>query len=305
MITVIFHITNLPVGPYTLEISQPGLSAFQDKALEISVGSTARVDAHLQLAAQSQQITVNEAAPLLDPSQTSMTNSVGDERIEEAPVRTRNALDFVLLEPNVVSTRTSSGGTTSSGLTASGFSFSFGGIRPTSNRISIDGIENDDEFSGGSRTELSPEIVEEFQVVNNGISAESGGASGGQVNIVSRSGANAMHGDAFLFVQSGALDARPPIEDAPVAPALTRYRVGLANGGAIVRDQTFYYAAVEQEHERSQPRVISVQELRQRLTPHSRPVFIRHSRFECSISDSRFRAASCRAVVWSSVLVRA
>lgn len=245
-----FHVTNLPVGPYTLEVSQPGFSRFQDKALEISVGSTTRVDAHLQLAAQSQQITVNEPAPLLDPSQTSMTNSVGGERIEEAPVRTRNALDFVLLEPNVVSTPTSSGGTASSGLSGSGLSF--GGMRPTSNRISIDGIENDDEFSGGSRTELSPEVVEEFQVVNNGISAESGGASGGQVNVVSRSGANAMHGDVFLFVQNGTLNARPPIEDAPVAPALTRYRAGLANGGAIVRDHTFYYAAVEQEHERSQ-----------------------------------------------------
>lgn len=245
-----FHITDLPVGPYTLEVSQAGFSAFQDKALEISVGSTVRVDAHLQVAAQNQQVTVSAAAPLLDPAQTSMTNSVGGERIEEAPVRTRNALDFVLLEPNVVPVSSSSGRTSSGGLSGSGFSF--GGMRPTSNRISIDGMENDDEFSGGSRTELSPEIVEEFQVVNNGISAESGGASGGQVNIVSRSGANAMHGDAFLFVQNGALDARPPIEDAPVAPALNRYRLGFANGGAIARDRTFYYTAVEQEHERSQ-----------------------------------------------------
>src|SRR6516162_7832759 len=178
-------------------------------------------------------------------------NSVGRERIEESPVRTRNALDFVLMEPNVVSTRTGAGSATASdSLTGSGFSF--GGMRPTSNRIAIDGIENNDEFSGGSRTELSPEIVHEFQVVNSGMSAESGGASGGAVNVVTRSGVNAMHGDAFLFVQDGALNARTAIEDSPAAPDLHRYRFGVANGGAIVRDRTFYYAAFEQESERSQ-----------------------------------------------------
>jgi hypothetical protein len=61
-----------------------------------------------------------------------------------------------------------------------------------------------------------------------------------------------MHGDAFLFIQNGVLNARPPVGEGPVAPDLKRYRVGVANGGAIVRDRTFYYAAIEQEHERSQ-----------------------------------------------------
>ncbi len=246
-----FHITDLPVGPYILEVSQPGFSPFQRAGLTVSLGSTVRADAHLQLATQAQQVTVSETPPLVDPSETSMTSSVGHERIEESPVRTRNALDFVLLEPNVVSTKTrTASSTTSGGLGDSGFSF--GGTRPTSNRIAIDGMENDDEFSGSSRTELSPEIVQEFQVVNNGISAESGGASGGAVNVVTRSGANTMHGDAFVFLQNGALNARPPVEEAPSAPELGRYRIGMANGGAIFRDKTFYYAAFEQEHERSQ-----------------------------------------------------
>jgi hypothetical protein len=244
-----YRIGDLPVGTYMIEVSQTGSALFRHKDVSVSLGSTVRVDAQLQLASETQQVTVSEPPPLIDPTQTSMTNSVGHERIEESPVRTRNALDFVLMEPNVVSTGSSTGAagaTASTGLSASGFSF--GGMRPTSNRIAIDGMENNDEFSGGSRTELSPEIVQEFQVVNNGISAESGGA----VNIVTRSGVNGMHGDAFIFLQNGGLDARPPIEDAPVAPNLNRYRIGAANGGAIVRDRTFYYAAVEQEHERSQ-----------------------------------------------------
>jgi hypothetical protein len=179
-----------------------------------------------------------------------MTNTIGSERIEESPVRTRNALDFVLMEPSVVSTDSQARAAAPTDLGSSGFSF--GGMRPSSNRIAIDGMENDDEFSGGSRTELSPEIVQEFQVVNNGISAEFGGASGGAVNVVTRSGANAMHGDAFIFLQNGALNARPPVENAAKTPDLSRYRIGVANGGAIVHDRTFYYAAFEQEHQRSQ-----------------------------------------------------
>ena len=247
-----YRVGELPVGSYTIEISQAGFASLRHKDVAVTLGSTMRVDVQLQLSSATQQITVSEPPPLIDPAQTSMTNSVGHERIEESPVRTRNALDFVLMEPNVVAAGSSSGAAnaTSAGLAASGFSF--GGMRPTSNRIAIDGMENNDEFAGGSRTELSPEIVQEFQVVNNGVSAESGGASGGAVNIVTRSGVNPIHGDAFIFLQNGGLDARPPVEDSPTAPNLGRYRLGAANGGAIVRDRTFYYAAVEQEHERSQ-----------------------------------------------------
>jgi hypothetical protein len=246
-----FRIPELPIGLYTVVISAPGFAPFEHHDIEVSVGLTVRAGASLKLAGQSQQITVHEVSPLIDPSQTSMTTAVGRERIEESPVRTRNALDFVLMEPNVVSTRAgANSGATPGGLAGSGFSF--GGMRPTSNRIAIDGMENDDAFSGGSRTELSPEIVEEFQVVNNGISAASGGASGGSVNIVTRSGASAMHGDAFLFLQNGSLDARPPIEDVQTAPDLNRYRAGFSNGAALIPNRTFYYVAFEQEHERSQ-----------------------------------------------------
>ena len=247
-----YRIGDLPVGSYTIQVSHPGFAPFRQQDVVVSLGSTVRIDTTLQLASQVQQITVSEAPPPIDPAQTSMTSAVGRERIEESPVRTRNALDFVLLEPGVVSTKSTISASANSSSISGGSGFSFGGQRPTSNRIAIDGMENDDDFNGGSRTELSPEIVQEFQVVNNGISAESGGASGGSVNILTRSGVNAIHGDAFLFLQDGVLDARPPIEDAPAAPALSRYRVGSSNGGPIVRDRTFYYAAFEQEHERSQ-----------------------------------------------------
>jgi len=117
--------------------------------------------------------------------------------------------------------------------------------------VTIDGLDNNDEYVGSSRTELSLETVQEFQVVTAGLSAETGGASGGSINVVTRIGANQIHGDAFLFLQNGALNARNPFETEHATPNLHRYRAGLSKGGPIVKDRTFYYAAFEQEHNRS------------------------------------------------------
>ncbi len=91
-----------------------------------------------------------------------------------------------------------------------------------------------------------------YQVVHNGLSAEFGGASGGAINVVTRAGGNTIHGDAFIFVQDAATNARDPFENQFAKPSFRRYRAGFAIGGPIVRSRTFYYAAIEQEHNRGQ-----------------------------------------------------
>ena len=91
------------------------------------------------------------------------------------PVRSRNYLEFVLLAPGVAPAGSAARQGAAAALPDSGFSF--GGLRARSNMLTIDGLDNNDEFSGASRTELSLEIVREFQVVTNGWTAENGGAS--------------------------------------------------------------------------------------------------------------------------------
>ena len=163
-------------------------------------------------------------------------------------MESRNYLNFALLAPGVAGSAQQPGKGSLGPLPDSGFTF--GGLRGRSNNVTIDGLDNNDEYVGSSRTELSLETVQEFQVVNAGLSAETGGASGGSINVVTRTGANDVHGDAFVFVQNGSLDARNPFEADRAKPSLHRYRVGLALGGPIVKDRTFYYAAFEQEHNR-------------------------------------------------------
>jgi hypothetical protein len=245
-----FRAQVLPVGPYEVRVDQPGFAPYKQPELDLSLGQTARLDIVLVPASATEKLTVTAQAESVDTTQTSVVSSVDGERIEELPVQSRNALDFVLLAPGVLTSPLSPPVVGASQLAGSGFTF--GGLRARSNTVEIDGLDNNDEYSGSSRTELSPEIVQEFQVVNNGLSAESGGAAGGSINVITRSGANTIHGDAFLFAQDASLNARDPFEAEPGKPAFRRYRAGVAVGGRIVKDRTFYYVAAEQEHNRGQ-----------------------------------------------------
>jgi len=245
-----FRAEQLSVGTYEVRVEQPGFAPYRQAGVGASLGQTVHLDIVLAPGSASEQVTVNAQPSSLDPSQSSVVSSVDQERIEELPVRSRNYLDFVLLAPGVSSSPAVSDASGSTPLTGSGFTFS--GLRSRSNNLSIDGMDNNDEYTGSSRTELSPEIVQEFQVVNNGLSAESGGASGGSINVITRSGTNMIHGDAFLFAQDSALDARDPFETESGKPSFRRFRAGFALGGPVIKDKTFYYAAVEQEHNRGQ-----------------------------------------------------
>lgn len=245
-----FHAEELAVGSYEVRVDQPGFAPYKHAEIDLSLGRTVRLDIVLVAASFNEQITVTAKPASEDASEDSVVSSVDRERIEELPVRSRNSLDFVLLAPGVLTAPPSPPVSGATPLGGSGFTF--GGLRARSNTISIDGLDNNDEFTGSSRTELSPEIVEEFQVVNSGLSAESGGASGGSINVISRSGSNVIHGDAFLFAQDASLNARDPFDNEPGKPSFRRYRAGVALGGPIVKDQTFYYVAAEQEHNRGQ-----------------------------------------------------
>jgi Carboxypeptidase regulatory-like domain/TonB dependent receptor/TonB-dependent Receptor Plug Domain len=245
-----FRAEQLAVGTYEVRVEQAGFATYREAGVGASLGRTVHIDIVLVPASASEQMTVNAQPSPLDPSQSSVVSSVDQERIEELPVRSRNYLDFVVLAPGVSSAPIASGASGSTPLIGSGFTF--GGLRSRSNNLSIDGLDNNDEYTGSSRTELSPEIVQEFQVVNNGLSAEAGGASGGSINVITRSGTNAIHGDAFLFAQDGTFNARDPFETESGRPSFRRFRAGFALGGPVIKDKTFYYAAVEQEHNRGQ-----------------------------------------------------
>src|SRR6266852_617843 len=240
-----FRAGEVPVGQYELRVESPGFSPYVNTAIAVSIGRVVQVTVRLAPATVQEQITVSEQPPTIDPTQTAEATTIDHERIEESPVVSRNYLDFVLLAPQL--TRSNIQGTTGGKSALADSGFTFAGLRSRSNSLYIDGVENNDEFTGSARTELSPETVQEFQVVNNGISAESGGGASGPINVITKSGVNTLRGDAFVFVQNGALNARDPLANETGSPDLSRFRAGLSAGGPIIRDRTFYYFAGEQE----------------------------------------------------------
>jgi hypothetical protein len=240
----VFRVEELPPGTYEVSVYQGGFAPYRHAGVTVQLGSTVHLDVLLQPAGVATQVTVTAQPPPIDPTQTSVTSTVDTERIEELPVESRNYLNFGLLAPGVATSAQQPGMRSLAPLSDSGFTF--GGLRGRSNNISIDGLDNNDEYMGASRTELSLETVQEFQVVNSGLSAETGGASGGSINVITRTGANVIHGDAFLFIENGSLNARSPFETEREKPNLHRYRTGAALGGPIIKNRTFYYVAFEQ-----------------------------------------------------------
>src|SRR6266851_3593481 len=242
----------LSVGDYEVKAQAGGFSPYFNPKVTLALGRSTALDISLTTGDLNAQVTVTDIPPALDATQTAVTTSIDPERIEELPVNSRNYLEFTLLAPGVAPSNQQNGGGSKAGsgspLADSGFTF--GGLRPRSNSISIDGLDNTDETTGAARVALSPEIVREFQIVNNGLSAEFGGAAGGAINVVTRVGQNEFHGDAFTFFQNEWFNAREPFSDPPPASRLRFRRVqpGVALGGPLKRDKLFFYAAAEQEH---------------------------------------------------------
>jgi hypothetical protein len=247
-----YHITALNVGTYEVRAELVDFAPYINSQITIALGQTTTLDIILRPAGVNEVVTITDKPPVIDSSQTASTTSIDPERIEELPVNSRNYLQFTLLAPGVApsntqSTNGSGNNISNSPLADSGFTF--GGLRPRSNSISIDGLDNTDETTGAARVALSPEIVREFQIINNGISAEFGGAAGGAINVVTKTGANEFHGTLFNFFQNERLNARDPLfgNDLKQRPRFRRYQPGASLGGAIVRDKLFFYTAIEQE----------------------------------------------------------
>ncbi|HKQ77726.1 MAG TPA: TonB-dependent receptor [Blastocatellia bacterium] len=246
-----YRVAALPVGEYEVRVEARGFATYVNPIVTLVLGQTAALEITLQTGEMSAEVTVTEKPPALDPSSTASSTSIDPERIAELPVNSRNYLEFTLLAPGVAPSggQATVGGIGSTGSPLADSGFTFGGLRPRSNAISIDGLDNTDATTGAARVALSPEIVREFQIVNSGSSAEVGGAAGGAINVLTRTGSNDFHGGGLLFLQHEGLNAHGPLlTSADATPQFRRSQFGGSLGGPIKRDRLFFYAALEGEH---------------------------------------------------------
>jgi hypothetical protein len=235
-----YKIVNLPPGNYELTVKAPNYKTAVVQSVNVTVGQTANQDIPLEVGEVSATVTVTSAAPnVVETTATSVSSTVDRQRIENLPINERNYLSFALIASTVG--RDSGrpiGPAPTTGL-------NFGGQRGRSNLVQVDGADNTDNSVNASRSTVSQEAVQEFQVVTNSFAPEFGRSSGGVVNVVTKGGTNDFHGNVFGFLRDKSFQARNAF--APIAkPPFNRKQYGFTIGGPFDRDRTFFFAAFEQ-----------------------------------------------------------
>ncbi|HEX6738502.1 MAG TPA: TonB-dependent receptor, partial [Vicinamibacteria bacterium] len=243
----VYRAAALPPGSYRVGVSLAGFAPAARGELVLALGQAAEVDFTLKVAGSREEVTVEAAAALVESGHTTVSSVVGAAQIEGLPINLRNFLSFSIITPGVTNDRTpQQGASATSGL-------SFGGQRARSNNIMVDGLDNNDPIVGAVRATFSQEAIREFQVLTNSYSAEFGKASGGVVNIVTKSGTNDFHGNAFGYFRDESLNSKDHFEKVDVfgnavnrdkAP-FSQYQWGATLGGPLVRDRTFFFLSFE------------------------------------------------------------
>ena len=248
--TGFYAIPNLSPGTYELKASYTGFAPYLQQGIVLTVGESATVNIGLQLATEGEKVVVSTAVPVIEPTKTEISQVVGQQQVESLPTSNRVFTDFALLTPGVTTSRTSLGTVfTEFEVTQ----ISFGGMRSFSNEITVDGADFVNSASGIQRATPPQESVQEFRVVNNSFGADYGRAMGGIVNIVTKSGTNNFHGTAYEYFQNSATDARDVLQPAPLPHELRQNQFGVAIGGPIQKDKTFFFVNYEGKRSANSP----------------------------------------------------
>lgn len=250
----VFRYAGLALGDYSLHIDHDGFNPVSITPIRISLGQTVVQRVTMTLAAVTEKLEVHEQADSLQVAANTANVALGGDRIEEAPAANRNFLNFVLTAPGAATSPRANTGRSTAGMRNVGndSGFVFLGMRGRNNSISIDGVDNRDETTGGNRVAVGLEMVQEFRVAAASVSAEFGGAAGGLVNMVTHTGQNLWHGDFTFFHQNERLNGRNPEDDTPTKARFRRYQPGVSIGGPLRADRTFFFAALEHSTESTQ-----------------------------------------------------
>lgn len=224
----------LQPGKYTLRAELSGFATEEVLDIVITIGLGLVRDFSLGVQTLTETVTVTGVAPVVDTTKSEVSGVVTQQQIETLPINSRQYLSLALLMPG-----TSLDATRSFFPTVNvGGSMSF-----NSTGNVVDGMINSMAEDGEPRQNLPQDAVEEFKVSNTQFKAEFGLATGGMVQVVTKSGSNEVHGSAFEYFRDKALNARGLFEDDK--PDFQRHQFGASMGGPIIRDRMHFFGAVE------------------------------------------------------------
>jgi hypothetical protein len=256
-----FTSTFLQPGHYEVVVGAQGFAKVNRQNLILTVGQVLTVDVSLPPASTTTEVTVTDVSPLIDTLKTQVSQTVSQQMVSNLPVNGRRYDNFVLLTTNVVPDG-------NSGL------ISYRGISGLYNTNLVDGANNQQAFFSEARGRaigapyvFPQDSIKEFESSTSGYSAEFGQAAGGQINAISKSGTNAIHGDLFYFLRYPSLNALDPLtkyngrlpgaSPALLQPAVhQQHQFGGSVGGPIIKDKLFYFFTYD-GYRRSSPLLYS------------------------------------------------
>ena len=255
-----YRVMGLLPGTYDVGAELSGFETAVRKGVTLTVGETVNADFQLKISPVKTRVDVTWEAPVLDTEKTNQADTIEQTYIRNLPIDRRDYLAYSLLVPGVTDSTWIADSQNFRVPQAPQSGLSFYGSNGRGNSVTVDGGEANDDF-GAVFLNLSQDAVREFQINRSNYAAELGGASGGSINIVSKSGTNGVHGSAYAFFRNDALDARDPfaIDSAlkpgqpfsltakgmPVKPPLNRQQFGGTLSFPIPKDRTFLFLAYE------------------------------------------------------------
>jgi len=238
-----FRFPYLKVGTYEVNVHVAGF-ADQTRILATTVGSAFDIPIVLTLAGLESRVTVTGAATILEAARSQIAATVPQTEIQNVPLNGRNFLDLALLIAGVSPTNIGSTQLFPETSAVPGQGISISSQRNLSNNFIVDGLSANDDAAGLSGITYGVDAVEQFQVVTSGGQAELGRALGGYINIVTKSGTNAMRGTLYDFIRDDNFNA-PNALSGTTLP-MNQQQYGGSLGGPIARDRTFFFSNFEQ-----------------------------------------------------------
>jgi hypothetical protein len=234
-----YRLEFLPVGTYRVEMTAPGFQKLVRNGVVLEIAQPSRVDAQLQLGQVSQTVEVVSEVPLVNTTNPEIGRTIETKEIENLPIVNRNVYTLLDLTPGVQRSDNSIvlGYPEQRTLINGGVDVGAGSVN-----YYLDGGSNMTGIRNTGNILPNPDAIQEFRVQTNSYNAEYGRFQNGVVNVLTKSGTNAIHGSAFEFVRNNIFNANDWGSSLPT-PALHRNQFGATIGGPIIKNKTFFFGS--------------------------------------------------------------
>ena len=241
-----FQLIALPPGDYEITAEAATFKKTVISPVKLTVGQSAELKIQLEIGGDDIVVNISGSdVQLVETTKTSVSNTIDQERIENLPINERSATGFAL----TISTVGRDNGRPIGPAPTSGLNI--GGQRGRSTLVQVDGADFTDNSVNAARSTVSQEAVQEYQVTTNSYLPEFGRATGGIVNVVTKSGGNQFSGNVFGFIRHKSIQSRnafaPVIDGDPnKKPPYTRVQYGFTLGGPVIKERSFFFFSFEQ-----------------------------------------------------------